>query len=212
MSAAMRPIVDSIPGSKKDQLKELLKHCTPTQAAAAVGCEVSYVSQLLTDPEFAEEVAVYRIEELTKQAKRDGKYDRIEDKLLDALEMKLDQGAHFLKMDVILRALQTANNAKRRSNPLQDTAPPSNIVNLIMPTTIIRQFQTNPANEVIRVGDTELISMSAQSIMAKLGTTQKKIEINSIPIQGPKMGKSNETADAATERRIEEATISAEQI
>jgi hypothetical protein len=221
----METIATAIPGSKKDQIKQLLKaNCTPSQVARAVGCDVSFISQLLMDEEFAGEVTVHRIKILAEQNAVDSTYDRLEKKLVEGLEMKLDQGVAFLKMDVILRAIQTVNNAKRRGAANGETlAPPSNIVQLIMPTVIVKQFQTNLDNEVIRVGETDLISMSSKGIMERLAIT------NNIKIATENAQKSSskgETYEAHAEnkiyrtaksgseeeRRIERATISAEQI
>lgn len=158
------------PGSMKEQIKSLLKaNCKPGDVAMQVGCDPSYVSQLLQDTEFAQEVFTARIDFLSKNTARDLNYDEIEDQLIDGLKLKISQGAAFFKTETLLRAISTINQAKRRSivvntNP-GDTTINNTIIQLTIPQHAIRQFQVNAQNEVIAVGQQELISMPAKALL-----------------------------------------------
>jgi len=218
MSAERKIDVSVIPGSKKDQIKSLLKaNCTVTQVAAAVGVSQPYVSELLADPDFAAEVATHRIKLLADQSETDGKYDTIEKKLLQGLEMKLEQGVHFMKMQTILQAINTVNRAVRRGAGHQESvAPPSNIVQLIMPTVIVRQFQANQDNEVIKVGDQELISMSSKNVLQRLESANLREKIVGLSQSVPKGGQVYDHATGRgdgteTEGAVKKATVSCDQ-
>jgi len=221
MSAQRNVDASMIPGSKKDQIISLLKaNCTVGQAAAAVGCDQAYVSEIFAIPEIAAEIAAHRIKILKDQSETDDKYDSIEKRLLDGLEEKLNQGVAFMKMGVILQAINTVNRAVRRGAGHQEAiTPPSNVVQLIMPTVIVRQFQANQDNEVIKVGDQELISMSSKNVMQRLEHANLRDKIMGLSQSLPKGGQVYENAErntsgpgesSETARRAKEATISCE--
>ena len=218
MSAERKIDVSVIPGSKKDQIKSLLKaNCTVTQVAAAVGVSQPYVSELLADPDFAAEVATHRIKLLADQSETDGKYDSIEKRLLAGLEEKLNQGVAFMKMQTILQAINTVNRAVRRGAGHQESvAPPSNIVQLIMPTVIVRQFQANQDNEVIKVGDQELISMSSKNVLQRLESANLREKIVGLSQSVPKGGQVYDHATGRgdgteAEGAVKKATISCDE-
>jgi hypothetical protein len=173
MSAAVQTY-----GSKKEQIKQLLQaNCSASEAAAAVGCEVSYVSQLMEDKEFSSDVVVHRIKLLQDQSARDLRYDGLEDKLLVSLEMKVESQGSLMKTETLLRALQTTNGAKRRG--ATSGAPQTiinNVVNLTLPSQAIRQFQVNQENEVISVAGQHLISMPAKQLLSLARVEKKEIE------------------------------------
>lgn len=204
----------AMPGSKKEQIRELLKsNCAPSDVALAVGCEPSYVSQLMQDQDFASEVAVARVKILQEQTGRDGKYDSLEDRLLNGLEMKLDQGVSFLKIETILRAIQTVNQAKRRGAPVGGPSTVvNNVINLNLPAHTVREFQVSGENEVIAVGTQNLVSMAAPQVLNRLngGTgveTLNKKQLLHIEPKGNENEPKGEQSKIA--RRVEEATISA---
>lgn len=158
------------PGSMKEQIKFLLKaNCRPGDVAAQVGCDPSYISQLMQDDQFVNEVLTARVQYLEKSAQRDLNYDEIEDQLISGLKSKVEQGVTFWKPDILLRAITTINNAKRRSVQLKpeggDTIINNNIIQLTVPAHAVKQFQVNSDNEVIAVGAQELVSMPAKQLL-----------------------------------------------
>lgn len=155
----------------QQQIKELLgSGLTPEIVASAVGCDQSYISQLLSDENFAGEVAALRTVALANTTKRDGAINTAEDKLLDKLHEVIDSGAIYKPTDV-LRAFQVVNNAHRRGQPVHAAGGVvNNIIQLVLPTHVIRKFTTSRANEVIEVEGQTMVTMPAHTLLQRLVT------------------------------------------
>lgn len=134
--------------------------------ATAVGCEPSYISQLLADDEFAKKVSELRIQNLQAATKRDNKWDEIEDKLLDKLK---DSVEYIMKPREILAALATVNGAKRRGATAQESLTINNtVVNLTLPQKAVHNFVVNQTNQVIGVNDQSLLTMPSMNVKSLL--------------------------------------------
>ena len=134
--------------------------------ATAVGCEPSYISQLLADDEFAKKVSELRIQNLQAATKRDNKWDEIEDKLLDKLK---DSVEYIMKPREILAALATVNSAKRRGATAQESLTINNtVVNLTLPQKAVHNFVVNQTNQVIGVNDQSLLTMPSMNVKSLL--------------------------------------------
>lgn len=141
---------------------------SPEQVASACGVTVSRISQLLSDPEFAAEVAELRYQNLSKHNLRDSKYDALEDRLVDKLSDLLPLMMRPLE---VLKAIQVINAAKRRgqSTPEQITNQQT-VVSITMPTVIVNKFVTNVNNQVIQAGDQELLTIQSGSLLKEAQT------------------------------------------
>lgn len=171
--SAMTAKQQEVPGGLKEQIKSLLSAgCRPGQVAAAVGCEDSYVSQLMQDQQFSQEVVTARILALSGHSERDKKYDGLEDQILDKLTNQLHM---IMNPDRLVRMLVAVNNAKRRGAGAADTqlAPISNVINLTLPTLIVNKYQTNQANEVVEVNGQGLVGMPATALIERLRASSK---------------------------------------
>lgn len=134
--------------------------------ATAVGCEPSYISQLLADDEFAKKVSELRIQNLQAATKRDNKWDEIEDKLLDKLK---DSVEYIMKPREILAALATVNSAKRRGATAQESLTINNtVVNLTLPQKAVHNFVVSQTNQVIAVNDQSLLTMPSMNVKSLL--------------------------------------------
>ncbi len=134
--------------------------------ATAVGCEPSYISQLLADDEFAKKVSELRIQNLQAATKRDNKWDEIEDKLLDKLK---DSVEYIMKPREILAALATVNSAKRRGATAQESLTINNtVVNLTLPQKAVHNFVVNQTNQVIGINDQSLLTMPSMNVKSLL--------------------------------------------
>lgn len=141
--------------------------------AAAVGVTPGYISQLLSDENFASAVASLRYQFLAANNQRDEKYNSLEDKLLDKLETAMP---FLIRPGEITKALHVVNNCKRRGQNAPET-PVNNkqvIVNLIIPTLIAQKFTTNVVNQVIKAGDQELLTMPSNMLLQKAEERQKQ--------------------------------------
>ena len=211
MSALAKQVVS---GGIQDQIKNLLSAgCKPAQVAAAVGCEDSYVSQLMQDQEFSQEVVAARILALTSQSERDKKYDSLEDQILDKLQSQLHM---IMNPDRLVRMLTVVNNAKRRGAGAEEGqfAPISNVINLTLPTLIVNKYQTNGQNEVVEVNGQGLVGMPAQALIDKL-RLGSQITAAQIPVtpkfkmkEGDHHG-NDRSKEVALAERISEATLPA---
>jgi len=149
---------------------ELLGSGVPQEAAAsALGVTPSYISQLLSDDNFATAVSQLKYEALSKHTARDAKYDDMEDELLDRLDRV--KGLMMRPAD-ILGALKVINGAKRRGTDSKDSIiAKQNIVEITMPTQIVQQFTTNITNQVIKAGDQDLITIQSDALLKTVEQT-----------------------------------------
>ena len=139
--------------------------------AAAVGVTPGYISQLLSNEDFAAAVSSRRCESLAANNERDGRYDSIEDKLLVKLEKSLPL---MIRPMEITKALHAVNSCKRRGQASTDTTPNKQvIVQLVVPTQIAQKFTTNVNNQVVKAGDQELLTISSAVLLKQ---TEAKLE------------------------------------
>jgi hypothetical protein len=168
------PLAPKLSSNEEKALNLLGQGVKPEQVAAALGVTSSYISQLVSQPEFAAQVFELRYKNLAKHNERDNAYDRIEDKLVKKLD---DLIPLMMKPVEVLRAIQVINSAKRRgsSAPEQLTSQQT-VVNLTMPIQVIQQFTRNSSNQVIKAGDQELITIQSGNMDRLLNATMKVAE------------------------------------
>jgi hypothetical protein len=156
-----------VPTSAQSRALSLLgQGIGPEVVASAVGVSVSYISQLLSDPEFAGQVSSLRYESLAKHNVRDSAYNSLEDSLVEKMR---DCLPYMIRPLEILKAIQIINSAKRRGSSTPDSIlAQKEVVSLVMPTQIIQQFTTNINNQVIQAGTQELITVQSAGMNALL--------------------------------------------
>lgn len=127
------------------------KGYTQAQAAQATGVSEGFVSQLLSEDWFAEEVQKLRFAALAKHQGLDEKYDDFEEVLLEKLKK---MAGLLVKPKDIASVLNIVNKATRKS--VTNTGPSTltqNIVNLTIPVALANKFVTNANNQVVEVTD-----------------------------------------------------------
>lgn len=150
--------------------------------ASAIGISPSRVSQLLSDATFAAQVAELRFQNLAKHNERDSSYDALEDKLLEKMR---DLLPFMMKPMEVLKAISIINAAKRRgSSTPESIIGQQTVVQLVMPTQIINNFtaqkiETNINNQVVRAGQTDLITVQS-SAMNQLLSRSKSLQIENV--------------------------------
>jgi len=143
--------------------------------ASALGVTPSYISQLLSDENFANQVATVRYESLQKHNVRDESYDSLEDKLLEKLEKQLPL---IMKPETLLKAISTINGAKRRGQSAPDQAVNSqNIVNLVLPAVIAEKFSVNINNQVTKAGEQELHTIQSGTLLEQVESRREEREL-----------------------------------
>lgn len=156
----------------KNQIKELLGTGLSNEiVATAIGCDPSYISQLMADEHFAGEVVALRTKALTEYNRRDGDINELEDITLEKLKEVLPT---LYKPADVLRAFNVINNAKRRGVPATQNITVNNqVVNLVLPPILVRQFVTDSRNEVVEVDGQTLVTMPSSSLLKHLAERGK---------------------------------------
>jgi hypothetical protein len=153
----------------KDQIKQLLGSGLSNEiVASAVGCDSSYIAQLLADEFFAKEVTELRVQNLQAANARDKSIDSIEDRLIDKLSELVDSNQLYKPND-ILRAAVAVNAMKRRGVPAHESVTINNtVVNLQLPTIVKQKFVLNSQSEVIEVEGQTLVTKPANELLKEL--------------------------------------------
>ena len=174
-------------GNKEKILKLLGEGHGPEVVSNAVGVSIGYVSQLLSDPIFAQRVAELRVLKLAKHSERDSMYDDME----TVLAKKFHDLIPFMMDPMkILKSLREINALKRRGSSSQDAITnQQTVVQLNMPTTIINTFVTNVNNQVIKAGGQDFLTVQSGSLAGLAAKMRLKNEATQIPYTG---GKNNE--------------------
>lgn len=152
----------------KERVKMLLGHISDhTRVARIAGCDVSYISQLMADPEFAEGVALARLEQEERTLGMDNKADKLENLLLNKLEKAIPM---MFKPSEILNAYKILNSANRRSTVggLGGGSNGGAVVQINLPARAALRFKMDGAGEVIEVEGKPLVTMQSSVLMRKL--------------------------------------------
>lgn len=133
-----------------DRIKSLLgQGLSGTVVASAVGCDPSYVSQLMDQEDFRNEVLVAKATKAEAGVGRDAKWDQVED-------IALDKAIQMLPMvsrpSDLIRIAQMANAAKRRTTEFANGAESASpTVQLILPPSANIVLQMNAQAQVVEV-------------------------------------------------------------
>lgn len=141
---------------------------TAATAAATLGVSDAYISQLLSEEDFKEQVVAKRVLSLSKHNARDDKYDQLEDKALELLERTMPFVMDPMKLT---RIVQTLNGAKRRGASAPEAiSGQTQIVQLVLPNVIMEKFSVvkNADNMVIEAGDQKLITATSMNLTKRL--------------------------------------------
>ena len=153
-----------VTSSVESRALELLGSGVSSEAtAAALGVTESRISQLLSDEEFSKQVITLRYKKLSQHNERDKKYDNLEDKLVEKLERSLPL---MIKPELILKAIQTINSAKRRGvDSPSHMGENQTVVKLTLPTAIVNKFTVNTNNQVVKTGDQDLVTIQSGTLL-----------------------------------------------
>lgn len=181
-------------GSLIGRALELLGSGVPQEAVAStLGVQPSYISQLLSDSNFAEKVTQLKYVALSKHTARDEQYDTIEDSLLSKLDSALPL---MLRPTDIVGALKMINGAKRRGlDSKESIVAQQNIVELTMPTMIVQNFTTNINNQVIKAGDQDLVTIQSDILLKETERVLEQYKEEPKPEPTPEPTESNPVLD-----------------
>lgn len=153
----------------KEQVRELLgSGLGPEVVASAVGCDISYISQMLSDEAFASDVALLRTKNLTSHNRRDASIDGIEDKLLQKLDSMISEGVFYKPRDVLQATVAVNRMIRRGMAPSTQGAVINNVIQIQIPSELLKKFTRNRANEVVAIEDQTLVTMPAHQLLKSL--------------------------------------------
>ena len=152
------------------------------RVASALGCEQSYISQLLADDQFKERVQSLKLDLLQAATERDERINSLEDKLIKKVDDALANPLQFRTGMEQVRALSMVNNLKRRgaNNDGAITQQNNTIVQLVLPTHIVNKFankdyQLDINNQVIQAGEQSLVTMQSGSLELMIGAPNNEL-------------------------------------
>ena len=158
--------VISYEGTTARILEMLGNGLSPAVVSSALGITESYISQLLSEENFAMQVTAKRFANLQAATVRDKSYDAIEDLLIEKMQNLLPM---MYKPMEVLRAITVINQAKRRgADSPQNTVIHNTVVQLTMPAAVTQKFITNINNQVVNAGSQELITIETKTLSDKI--------------------------------------------
>lgn len=138
---------------------------TPVQVARAVGCEESYVSQILAVPELHGRITELRAVRAAQYIEHDDTIEEMEKRALVRLSNAID----FLRPMEALKAFQVLNSAKKKSDAAsRQDVPTSTVVNINLPAAAITQFKLTSDKQVIEVDGRSMATMPAAKVAQML--------------------------------------------
>jgi len=177
-----------------DRIKELLgTGLSGNIVASSVGCDPSYITQLMEVEEFRTDVLTLRARGAEGAIKRDGKWDQLEDQALEKIQNVM---AFVTRPGDLIRIAQIANAAKRAAKELagsNETAAPT--VTLNVPAGAVIHFQMNNQSQVVEVEGRSMAPLPATKLAERME------ERKQLKLAGPQLTVVDMPVAAATERR-----------
>jgi len=137
-----------------------------TQVASAVGCDDSYISQLLADENISNQIQALRAENFSKYVEQDRLLDQAEAKALE----KLSSLAGFIsKPTEAARVYSILNAAKRRTvDQVNQQQAVAQTVALDLPAAARVRFTLTNDKQVIEIEGRSMTTMPARNLAARL--------------------------------------------
>lgn len=166
----------------KEQIRSMLAAgLAQTQVAQAVGCEDSYVAQLMMDPEFAGSVASARAVRTAKFLEADDDLDAAESMALKRTKMLIPMITKPLEAAAVFSKL---NAARRRAevgaaNAQQDGA---DTVTLTLPRGVTANvaIQISSDRQVVEVEGRSMATMQARTLAQRLEDRRAKETLETV--------------------------------
>ena len=143
---------------------------SPEVVASTLGITPSAISQMMSQDNIAARVTQLRYDAIQKHNIRDGSYDKIEDLLVEKMEELLPM---MMRPMEVLKAISVINAAKRRGQSAPEAiGQAQKVVQLIMPTIVMQNFQVDIKNTVIKTGEQDLLTMNPKHLLAQVKERQ----------------------------------------
>lgn len=151
----------------QDKIIEMLGRGIPaTQVASAVGCDDSYISQLLSSPAISEQVANLRATHFSSYIALDKKVDDAEEAALSRMSSLIP---FITKPSEAARIYSVLNSARRRTEDASSAQQaPAQTVIIDLPEVARVSFTMTPQKQVIEIEGRSMTTMPAKSLAARL--------------------------------------------
>lgn len=151
----------------KERIIEMLgRGITASQVAMAVGCDDSYISQLMADENIAEQVQKQKAEHFAGYMDQDARADAAEKLALDRMITLIP---FVTKPAEAARVYSVLNAAKRRTaENVSAAVPVAQTVQLDLPEASRVRFTMTHDRQVIEIEGRSLATMPAKSLAARL--------------------------------------------
>lgn len=161
----------------KDIARQMLAQgLQPSVVAGTIGVEESYVSQLMSDEDFAASVELMRVEQSQEDIDYDKKLERTEEGYLDKIEHRLP----VANLQQSLQAFKILNGAKRRKDRSMTPGLVNHgtIVNITLPQAISPKYLTNGNNEIVEVEGQTMISATPKALDAIIAQKKPALSVD----------------------------------
>lgn len=171
--------------STEDRALELLAAgIEQVHVAAALGVTEGRISQIISNPMFAERLVELKFDQLKKHNETDNEYDSLEKAILQTLKRTIGMVMDPMKLAAILTRI---NNAKRRGSSAPDSLVRQRAtVRLNISSQVIGRFAVNGANQVVQasIGDQtqDLVTIQSGGVQRLLNEHAK----TAIPLPAPR--------------------------
>jgi hypothetical protein len=170
----------------KEQIQALLiRGLNQTAVADAVGCDDSYISQLMVNEEFRASVEMGRALRQAASVKLDDEVDELEQAALNRMKTLLPFAT---KISEAAKVYQILNSAKRKSSAVDNSSAVAvgTVVTLEISGPARVQFKLSSEKQVIDIDGRPLATMPAKSLAGKLeGLRATRLLAQDVPAMLP---------------------------
>jgi len=151
----------------KQRIIEMLgQGLSATQVAAAVGCDDSYVSQLLSEEGISDKVQALRAENFSKYVELDRRVDEAESRALEKLAALAD---FITKPTEAARVYNVLNQAKRRTiDSVNQQQAVAQTVSLDLPAAARVRFTLTNDKQVIEIEGRSMTTLPSKNLVTRL--------------------------------------------
>lgn len=152
----------------EDKIIELLGAGVPASVVATtVGCDPSYVSQLMAREDISGRVAELRLAKAAEHVEHDNNIADLEKVALEKMAKLLPMQTDVMK---VTKVFQVLNAAKKSSDVglAQQASTPATIVSIELPEQAMVALKLTVDKQVVEVGGRSMVPMPSHMVAAKL--------------------------------------------
>jgi len=154
----------------RDKVIEMLSRgYSQAVVAAAVGCDDSYISQILADTETRDLISARRLSVLESRVEVDDSIETLEKQALARVKQLLPL---VTKPMEALRIFEVMNKAEKKTKDPVEQEAKSQVVNITLPQVAAVAFKLSPDRQVVEIEGRSMATLPSQQLNAKLAERQ----------------------------------------